>query len=98
MSEKTGYSISQIWRAVQEGWLLPTNSVVKPCLSQKHKLKRMEFVLDHIKSDGTFHDMYDTVHIDEKWFYMDKEKLKYYLLPREKPPNRSVKARDTERK
>ena len=33
---------------------------------------------------------YNEVHIDEKWFYLTKEKRKYILAPGEQAPNRTV--------
>ncbi|XP_042016356.1 uncharacterized protein LOC121764390 [Salvia splendens] len=36
-----------------------------------------------------YHAMHNTVHIDEKWFYMTKASDRYYLLPDEGEPYRS---------
>lgn len=33
--------------------------------------------------DPNIVDIYNIVHIDEKWFYMTKKPEKYYLLPSE---------------
>ncbi|KAF0747407.1 hypothetical protein AaE_007741 [Aphanomyces astaci] len=35
----------------------------------------------------------DTVHIDEKWFYMTRIKRMFYLAPGEKPPHRKCKSK-----
>ncbi len=40
-----------------------------------------------------FIDMFDYVHIDEKWFYLTKGLEKYYLLPDEAEPVRSCKSK-----
>ena len=40
-----------------------------------------------------FVDMYDHVHIDEKWFYMTKTKQNYYLLPEEQKLDRKCKSK-----
>ena len=40
-----------------------------------------------------FEDMMNYVHIDEKWFYMTKQKENYYLLPTEESPARFTKSK-----
>ena len=50
------------------------SSTVKPYLTEQNKLARLEFCLSKVKPDGYFQDMYDYVHIDEKWFYLTQNK------------------------
>lgn len=45
-------------------------SAVKPFLTDQNKLTRLKFCLSHVKPNGSFDDMYNVIHIDEKWFYM----------------------------
>ncbi|KAH7847324.1 hypothetical protein Vadar_024741 [Vaccinium darrowii] len=40
-----------------------------------------------------FKDMYNYVHIDEKWFYMSKEAERYYIVPNENEPHRTCKSK-----
>ncbi|KAH6822567.1 hypothetical protein C2S53_011475 [Perilla frutescens var. hirtella] len=37
--------------------------------------------------------MYNTVHIDEKWFYMKKETHRFYMTPKEAGPHRTCKSK-----
>ncbi|XP_057779850.1 uncharacterized protein LOC130998451 [Salvia miltiorrhiza] len=37
--------------------------------------------------------MYNTIHIDEKWFYLTKTKDRYYLMPDEEEPYRTCKSK-----
>lgn len=37
--------------------------------------------------------MFNTIHIDEKWFYMTKTGTKYYLVRDELEPSRYVKSK-----
>ncbi|XP_057789696.1 uncharacterized protein LOC131006537 [Salvia miltiorrhiza] len=37
--------------------------------------------------------MYNTIHIDEKWFYLTKTKDRYYLMPDENEPYRTCKSK-----
>ena len=52
-------------------------SVVRPLLTSANKLARLQFCLSKVKDDGYFHDFMDTVHIDEKWFYLQITKCSY---------------------
>jgi hypothetical protein len=54
----------------------------------------MEFVEERVEilDDVRYYkDQYNTIHIDEKWFYMDKVCRKIYLASNEEPPERSVR-------
>jgi hypothetical protein len=37
--------------------------------------------------------MHDTIHIDEKWFYMTKANERYYLMSGEEEPHRTCKSK-----
>ena len=37
-----------------------------------------------------YHDQMDTIHIDEKWFFMTKVNNRYILVVGEEPPKRTV--------
>lgn len=47
-----------------------------------------------IPHDPIFKDMYNIIHIDEKWFYMTKKIEKYYMLPDEEDPIRTCKSKN----
>lgn len=40
-----------------------------------------------------FHDFYDYVHIDEKWFFIDKDRKTYYVTDSEKEPHRAARSK-----
>ena len=40
-------------------------------VDENNRVERLEFVMSHVK-DGKFDSMEDTIHVDEKWFYVDK--------------------------
>ncbi|XP_038679429.1 uncharacterized protein LOC119980705 [Tripterygium wilfordii] len=44
-------------------------------------------------SKPSFINMFDRIHIDEKWFYMSKPSQKYYLHPEEIEPFRTCKSK-----
>ncbi|XP_021750396.1 uncharacterized protein LOC110716068 [Chenopodium quinoa] len=63
----------------------------KPALTPDHKIARMKWVLSHINpitanEDPTFVSMNHVIHIDEKWFYLNPDKRRFYLLPGEEDP------------
>jgi hypothetical protein len=41
-----------------------------------------------------FHDFYNYVHVDEKWFFISEEKLRCYIAPGEVVRERSVQNKD----
>ncbi|XP_042059721.1 uncharacterized protein LOC121804288 [Salvia splendens] len=47
-------------------------------------------LLDRILNKIKFRNMYNTIHIDEKWFYMTKGAQRFYLAPGEEEPHRTL--------
>ncbi|TBU01191.1 hypothetical protein CWI36_1413p0010, partial [Hamiltosporidium magnivora] len=73
------------------------SSTVKPTLTDKNKMDRLKFCLSKVNlannGDLLFDDLYDYVHIDEKWFYLTKVKRSYYLMLNEENPERNCKSK-----
>ncbi|GJV31379.1 hypothetical protein Tco_1391779 [Tanacetum coccineum] len=44
-------------------------------------------------ANPTFQDMFNVIHIDEKWFYMSKPSKRYYIVPGEEEPLRTCKSK-----
>lgn len=83
-----------LYRIMKEGNLKRVSSTVKPTLTDTNKLERLRFALSMLQENSNeFRPMYDTVHVDEKWFYLTKIKKNFYLLPDESAPERSVKSK-----
>jgi hypothetical protein len=55
------------------------------------------FIFTHLQffEDGNirFPDMFDIIHIDEKWFFLTEEQSRYYLEPDEVEPIRQIKSK-----
>ncbi|KAH6762168.1 hypothetical protein C2S52_019601 [Perilla frutescens var. hirtella] len=69
---------STVGRWIRQGLIRAHTSAIRPDLIASHKLLRLRFTLEALELDRnanilTFKSMYNTVHIDEKWFYMKKE-------------------------
>jgi len=61
------------------------NSYIKPSLTKQQKMDRLRFILDQLEpqADGSFMIRYhkNRVHLDEKWFYLCREVLRYRVFP-----------------
>ena len=44
--------------------------------------------------ENHFHHFYDSIHIDEKWFFISEKMLRVYLAPDEVIPERNAQNRD----
>ncbi|XP_057775233.1 uncharacterized protein LOC130994215 [Salvia miltiorrhiza] len=98
MSTHLGVSKSLIHKWVKERKLKPHTNAIKPFLTPQNRLCRLSWSLKQLSSlseDGfiQFQSMYNTIHIDEKWFYLTKTKDRYYLMPDEVEPYRTCKSK-----
>ncbi|GJX13706.1 hypothetical protein Tco_0205464 [Tanacetum coccineum] len=98
LAKSMDVSKSTMHRRIKEGVLRPHANVIKPSLTSENERARLEFCLSKISrsltsSSHVFHDMFDVVHIDEKWFYMSRPSKRYYLVPGENEPLRTCKSK-----
>lgn len=98
LSEAMKVAKSTLHRRVKEGKIRPHTNAMKPFLSEENKKTRLQFCLSMLEpsslsSQPIFKNMYNYVHIDEKWFYLSKESERYYLLPEEHEPLRTCKSK-----
>ncbi|XP_021750657.1 uncharacterized protein LOC110716346 [Chenopodium quinoa] len=75
----------------KKGKLITHTCSNKPALTLDYKVARLKWVLSHINpvtadEDPPFVDMNHVIHIDEKWFYLNPDKRRFYLLPGEEDP------------
>ncbi|XP_050238055.1 uncharacterized protein LOC126687538 [Mercurialis annua] len=98
LSSELKYPKSTVHQRIKEGYIRPHSNSLKPYLSEENVKSRLEFCLSMIDKDSIdtspkFINMYDQIHIDEKWYYMSKTTQKYYLLPDESEPFRTCKSK-----
>ncbi|XP_057791292.1 uncharacterized protein LOC131008429 [Salvia miltiorrhiza] len=98
MSGKLGVSKSLLHRWVKEKKIRPHTNAIKPFLTSQNMLLRLRWSLSQLipLNEGgkfKFQTMYNTIHVDEKWFYLTKTADRYYLLPNEIEPHRSCKSK-----
>ncbi|XP_042033532.1 uncharacterized protein LOC121780072 [Salvia splendens] len=89
-------SKTTVWRWVQAGLIRPHTSAIKPNLTADHMLLRLRFTLQSLELDRIlnrimFRNMDNTIHIDEKWFYITQGSQRFYLAPGEAEPHRTCK-------
>ena len=60
---------------------------MKNALTLQHMRDRVEWCESFVGASGTYKDMYEYVHIDEKWFYLGQVKKYFYMLPEEAEPH-----------
>ncbi|ETO71364.1 hypothetical protein F444_12294 [Phytophthora nicotianae P1976] len=89
-----GLSRYMVRQAVTKDVLARRTTFVKPALTPNNKLRRVEHALSFV-DDRTlqFKPMYNMVHVDEKWFYADRDTRSYLVLEGEEVPSRVWKSK-----
>ena len=89
-----GKSLTTVWRWAKVKGFARTSRWIKPKLSDQHKLNRIKYVLEQVQDLDADHprftNMFDRVHIDEKWFYLLANGTTIILGPDEELPARPV--------
>jgi hypothetical protein len=92
LSAKLDIPLSSLHRLRQTA-LVRHVSAIKPMLTDEHKVMRVEYALsmrDSKNNNKTYQNLYDMVHVDEKWFWMTREREVYILAHDEEPPERTT--------
>lgn len=99
MTEKMGIGKTLLHTWIKQGLLRSHSSAIKPTLNDLNKLARLKWSLSQLNvnrlenGEIAFQSMNNTIHIDEKWFFLTKDADKYYLLPVEDEPHRTCKSK-----
>ncbi|KAG2253327.1 hypothetical protein Bca52824_083463 [Brassica carinata] len=99
LSKSLGIATSTLHKRVKEGMLRRHTNAIKPSLKDGNIRDRLKFCFSMLEKDSLIHEpkfvnMYNIVHIDEKWFYMTKKMEKYYLVPDEEVPHRTCQSKN----
>lgn len=85
---------TQVWRMARSGAPRPHTSPAKSLLDERVREQRRDFCKSFIdETTMAFHDMYDCIHIDEKWFYLATNSRRCYLASDELPPLRAARSK-----
>ncbi|WCJ43832.1 hypothetical protein M5689_024545 [Euphorbia peplus] len=86
-------------KLLKEGIIRRHSNAIKPFLKDANKISRLKFCISMLEENSLPHEpifkgMFNTIHIDEKWFYLTKESENYYMLPDEFEPVRTCKSKN----
>jgi hypothetical protein len=57
------------------------SNAIKPALDDHHKFARVLYELSNMNLDNeNYHDYYNSVHVNEIWFFLTELDLSMYLL------------------
>ena len=71
--------------------IIPKSIAVKPLLSDMHKVQRIMFATSKLSEPNNhFHHFYNSIHVDEKWFFISEKQLRVYLAPDEEMSERNA--------
>lgn len=92
-------SKSTLWRRLNEGLFRRHTNAIKSTLTDDNKVARLRFCLFMLENiiefeDSAFKEMYNVIHIDEKWFYRTRGSQNYYLALGEEDPFRSTQSKN----
>lgn len=95
LASQLNVSTSTLHRALKQGKLRRHSNTLKPILKDENKKGRLRFCVSIIDANSLpnqprFIDMHNIVHIDEKWFYTTSKTRRFYMLPDEQDPLRTV--------
>ena len=95
LAASLGVSKTTVQRWIVDSTIRVHCNSLKPVLTEENKVARLIMALEsHDPNDPSkFRDMMDRVHVDEKWFFLSRQRERYLLLPEEKNPKRCVKSK-----
>ena len=90
-----GVSKTTVQRWIVDSTIQVHCNSLKPVLTEENKVARLIMVLEarDPQDPSKFLDMMDRIHVDEKWFFLSRQRERYLLLPEEKNPKRSIKSK-----
>ena len=90
IAANTNVSIGTIQGLVKKGLLKKQHCNLKPLLTNDHKLLQVAWICNLIKEDGTYCNMMQRVHINEKWLNLVTNGDGFYLLSSKEHQYRNV--------
>ncbi|XP_074303338.1 uncharacterized protein LOC141637811 [Silene latifolia] len=109
VAENSGVSVGTVHSWVKEGLLKPHSSSLHPKLTEIYKDQRLLYSLKSLVvkqvleeffdlnnvpvTETLFTEMSNTIHMDEKWFYVTDDNEKVYIVEGEELPYRSCQSK-----
>lgn len=80
VSGVTGFSLGTIWNVLKWDEIHRVSNTLKPLKSETNKIQIVSWALKFINLQTlSFSDMFDYVHLDEKWFCMPENASRFHL-------------------
>ena len=95
LAASLGVSKTTVQRWIVDSTIRVHCNSLKPVLTEENKVARLIMALESRDPNdpSKFRNMMDRVHVDEKWFFLSRQRERYLLLPEEKNPKRCVKSK-----
>ena len=95
LAASLGVSKTTVQRWIVDSTIRVHCNSLKPVLMEENKVARLIMALESRDPNdpSKFLDMMDRVHVNEKWFFLSRQRERYLLLPEEKNPKRCVKSK-----
>jgi hypothetical protein len=91
LAHELGAKRSTLHRCFKQGKIRRHSNTIKPLLREDNKKARLQHCVCMIDADTLhFIPMRNIIHTDEKWFNTTKKAKKFYLLPEEEDPLRTI--------
>ncbi|KAF0729773.1 hypothetical protein Ae201684_012664 [Aphanomyces euteiches] len=93
IATNTGIIYGSLHRYLKLGMFRSHTNSIRPQLTPANKYSRLKFALGFVRPSMEISEMLEYVHLDEKWFYLTHENIKFYLVPGEKEPDWSCQSK-----
>jgi hypothetical protein len=71
--------------------LVAHSNAIRPHLQEHRQFVRVLYSIANLNIEiGDYHDYFDSVHVDRKWFFLTEQQLNLYIVPGEPVPEKSV--------
>ena len=95
LAASLGVSKMTVQRWIVDSTIQDHCNSLKPVLTEENKVAWLIMALEarDPQDPMKFLDMMDRIHVDEKWFFLSRQRERYLLLPEEKNPKWCVKSK-----
>jgi hypothetical protein len=91
LAHELGVKKSTLHRWFTQGKIRRHSNTLKPYLRDDNKMARLQYCVRMVDANTLqFIDMKNIIHSDEKWFNTTKKVKKFYMLPEEEDPLRTI--------
>jgi hypothetical protein len=100
VAKHLGVSKTKVHRMKREGLIKRVSNTIKLYLTDNNKKDHLKWCLSmldprSVTNDPVFKGLFNYVFIDEKWFYITRKALRYYIISGDNNPRERAKTRTT---